>query len=95
MIKGWVDSDGQLHEQVHNVTQASADTGSAELSAYWQDSDFDADITAFYYVRILEVPGYRWPVHDANFYATQAPEQARDKVQERAYSSPIWYNPKK
>ena len=93
VIKGWVDSAGELHEQVHDVAQASAESGSAELSAFWQDPDFDAKIAAFYYVRILEIPGYRWPVYDANFYATQAPEPARKKVQERAYSSPIWYNP--
>ena len=69
--------------------------GSAELATVWVDSDFDADERAFYYVRVLEIPTPRWSTYDAVALGLD-PEQAIDRpatIQERAFSSPIWYTP--
>ena len=71
----------------------SNDIGSTELSAVWEDTDFDNSQKAFYYVRVLQIPT---PIHTLlDSIALQQPQQA-DKpttIQERAYSSPIWYSP--
>ena len=69
--------------------------GSAELSTVWVDPDFDADERAFYYVRVLEIPTPRYSTYDAVALGLD-PEQDMDwaaEIQERAYSSPIWYTP--
>ncbi|MBI1340475.1 DUF3604 domain-containing protein [bacterium] len=71
----------------------SADKGDAELSASWKDPDFDPKLHAFYYVRVLENPTCRWSTWDA-VRAGIEPNPALEKtIQERAYSSPIWYVP--
>jgi hypothetical protein len=66
--------------------------GSPELSATWTDPDFDAAEHAFYYVRALEIPTPRWTAYDAKFYGIDSygPEVPM-VVQDRVYSSPIWY----
>ena len=69
--------------------------GSAELSTVWMDPDFDPDERAFYYVRVLEIPTPRYSTYDAVALGLD-PEQATDRpaaIQERAFSSPIWYTP--
>ncbi len=69
--------------------------GSAELSTVWVDPDFDADERAFYYVRVLEIPTPRYSTYDAVALGLD-PESDMDwaaVIQERAYSSPIWYTP--
>jgi len=69
--------------------------GTAELSTVWVDPDFDPDERAFYYVRVLEIPTPRWSTYDAVALGLD-PEQATDRptgIQERAFSSPIWYTP--
>ncbi|SFV54306.1 hypothetical protein MNB_SM-4-343 [hydrothermal vent metagenome] len=68
--------------------------GAATLYAYYEDKDFDASKQAFYYVRVLEIPTPRWPAYDAVRYNLDLPKSVKVKTQERAYSSPIWYNPK-
>lgn len=91
IVKGWVEADGTMSEQVYDVKASAHESGSAELKAYWRDPDFSTAVSAFYYVRVLEVPGSRWPLFDLQRYGAEVPEQARAAVQERAYSSPIWY----
>ena len=80
-----------------DVARATYDNsiGSAELSTVWVDPDFDADERAFYYVRVLEIPTPRYSTYDAVALGLN-PEQDLDwpaTIQERAYSSPIWYTP--
>ncbi|MEZ5504257.1 MAG: DUF3604 domain-containing protein [Halioglobus sp.] len=66
-------------------------TGASELKALWRDPDFDPRQDAFYYVRVLENPSCRWSTWDA-IRAGEAPRSDLPKtIQERAWSSPIWY----
>lgn len=67
--------------------------GDAQLSTFWSDPDFDPAQPSFYYLRVLEIPTPRWPVYDAKRYGVELPKNAKTIIQERAYSSPIWYNP--
>jgi hypothetical protein len=71
--------------------------GDALLAGWWEDPDFDPRDRAFYYVRVLEIPTPTWLAYDKAFYgdAIQLPEDALLVHQERAYTSPIWYTPKK
>jgi len=67
--------------------------GASELAGVWQDPDFDPAERAFYYVRVLEIPTPRWTAYDAvKFGLTFEPEVVL-KGQERAYTSPIWFEP--
>ncbi len=65
----------------------------AALSGWWQDPDFNPAWPAFYYVRVLEVPIARWTTRDAVRYDVPAPQDVPAFIQDRAYSSPIWYQP--
>jgi hypothetical protein len=78
-----------------NVEDASYTNtiGDAALGAYWEDPDFDPSQKAFYYVRVLEIPTPRWTAYDAKFFNIDMPEGTPMKVQDRAYTSPIWYTP--
>ncbi len=67
--------------------------GSPELSAVWTDTAFDPGQHAFYYVRVLEIPTPRWSTRDAAKLGTGIPEGLPATIQERAWSSPIWYSP--
>jgi uncharacterized protein DUF3604 len=67
--------------------------GAAELMTVWTDPDFDPAKKAFYYARVIEIPTPRWSTYDAFRYGTELPEGAPTSTQERAYTSPIWYNP--
>jgi len=67
--------------------------GDAVLTAYWEDPEFDPAQSAFYYVRVLEIPTPSWLVYDRKIYGIEIPEGAVLKEQERAYTSPIWYTP--
>ncbi len=119
VIKGWLDSDGKLHEKIYDVSASGArdrepdsglfvaiqDTtdlsqarydnrfGAASLEGVWQDPHFDPNQAAFYYVRVLEIPTPRWTAYDAlRFDEERLPGDA-GKLQERAYTSAIWYYP--
>ena len=67
--------------------------GDALLGGYWEDPAFDPKQRAFYYVRVLEIPTPSWIAYDEKIFKTQAPKEALRKQQDRAYTSPIWYNP--
>jgi hypothetical protein len=67
--------------------------GASELVTVWTDPDFDASESAFYYVRVIEIPTPRWIVYDQLRLGAELPEGAELIHQERAYTSPIWYSP--
>jgi hypothetical protein len=67
--------------------------GSAALSAVWTDAEFDPAQHAFYYVRVLEIPTPRWSTRDAAKLGIDVPAGLPATIQERAWSSPIWYTP--
>jgi len=70
--------------------------GASQLSAVWKDPEFDASQKAFYYARVLQIPTPRNSTYDAIALGI-APKETGHSVfiQERAYSSPIWYTPSK
>ena len=68
--------------------------GASELAAVWTDPDFDAKEKAFYYVRVLEIPTPTWVVYDMVRLGAKPNKDATLIHQERAYTSPIWYDPK-
>ena len=67
--------------------------GDPLLTAYWKDPDFDPKQSAFYYVRVIEIPKPRWTAYDAKFFGIKMPKEVPMTVQDRAYTSPIWYTP--
>jgi hypothetical protein len=69
--------------------------GASELGTVWTDPDFDPAQKAFYYARVIEIPTPRWSTYDAYRLGAELPEGAPTSTQERAYTSPIWYAPKR
>ena len=67
--------------------------GAASLEAYWEDPNFDPTESAFYYARVIEIPTPRWNVYDRVRLGAKVPDGTREVVQDRAYTSPIWYTP--
>jgi hypothetical protein len=67
--------------------------GDTQLSATWIDPDFDPALHAVYYVRVLEIPTPRWSTYDAKALGIDPPKGVAATIQERAWSSPIWYTP--
>ena len=66
--------------------------GAVQLSGMWTDPDFEAEKNAFYYVRVLEIPTPRWSMFDAKGLGIDYPPELKKTIQERAYTSPIWYD---
>ena len=120
VIKGWLDAQGETHEQVYgvvwsgnrkpaangklppvgntvNVPDASYKNtiGAPMLLGYWKDPTFNPKERAFYYVRVIEIPTPRWTTYDAKIFHVKLPEKAPTSIQDRAYTSPIWYTPEK
>ena len=92
-------SDGTLTPIGDSVdlTTGLADNsiGAASLSTVWADPDFDADQAAFYYVRVLQIPTARHSLLDKLALADDSIDTRRpDTIQERAYTSPVWYRPR-
>lgn len=67
--------------------------GAPELRSVWSDPEFNPGQRAFYYVRVLEIPTPRWVLFDALRFGAKLLPETELKSQERAYTSPIWYNP--
>ncbi len=67
--------------------------GDPLLTAHWVDPDFDPKQRAFYYVRVIEIPKLRWTAYDAKFFKVKMPDYVPMTLQDRAYTSPIWYTP--
>jgi hypothetical protein len=120
IVKGWLDAEGNVHEQVYEVAwsgdrRPDADgkvppvgstvdvanatwtntIGAPELIAVWTDPDFDPAQRAFYYGRVLEIPTPRWTAYDSKYFGIKMAPEVPMEMQERAYTSPIWYTPEK
>jgi len=68
--------------------------GASDFTAVWRDPDFDPGQRAFYYARVLEIPTPRYSLLDAIALGIDVRETGRPAtIQERVYSSPIWYTP--
>jgi hypothetical protein len=67
--------------------------GAVELKKVWRDPDFDPALHAFYYVRVLQIPTPRWSTYDAKKLGMAPPTRVSPTVQERAWTTPIWYSP--
>lgn len=88
--------DGKLAPVGNTVDHRSGtyvnDIGAVQLSTLWRDPEFDPDNSAFYYVRVLEIPTPRWTTYDAIRTGEELPNNVPSSIQERAWSSPIWYS---
>jgi hypothetical protein len=118
IVKGWLE-DGEPREKVidvvggENGASVDLDTcepqgrGAGSLCTVWQDPDFQADVPAFYYARVLENPTCRWSQYTCNAAKVDCsqPDTVPEAlagccsgeyppvIQERAWTSPIWYSP--
>lgn len=93
-----IGADGKLPAVGDTVNPAIASyantIGAAQLAAVWKDPEFDPAQMAFYYVRVLEIPTPRHQVYDTAALNMKPEEAAQPlRIQERAWSSPIWYTP--
>ena len=79
---------------VKNATWVNS-IGDTAMVTLWQDPDFDSALKAFYYVRAIEIPTPRWTAYDAAYYEFDVSNKVKMTTQERAYTSPIWYTPRK
>ena len=70
----------------------SNDKGDSEIKTFWKDPDFLADQEAFYYSRVLENPVCRWSTWDAIRAGESPRSDIPATIQERAWTSPIWFN---
>ncbi|WP_415406387.1 DUF3604 domain-containing protein [Sulfurovum sp. CS9] len=93
------DAKGKLPSVGNTVDVAKATwtntIGDPELITVWTDPDFDATQSAFYYVRVIEIPTPRWTAYESKYYNITMPKKVPMITTERAYTSPIWYTPKK
>jgi hypothetical protein len=92
-------ADGKLppvgsSADVENATWTNT-IGDPELITVWRDPDFDPSLRAFYYARVIEIPTPRWTAYDAKRFGVTPPAGTTMTLQERAYTSPIWYTPGK
>jgi hypothetical protein len=71
----------------------SQDKGDAQLRGEWTDAQFDPQQHAFYYARVLENPTCRWSTWDALRAGVEPNPKLSRTLQERAYTSPIWFTP--
>ena len=108
VIKGWIDSYGRSKEKIYDIAISddagentvdvenatySNSIGEAYISTFWEDPDFNPNQSAFYYVRVLEIPTPRWTTYDSAVFGIDIPSYVPKTHQERAYTSSIWYNP--
>jgi len=92
------DADGRLPGLGNTVNVANASytntIGEAQFSALWQDPEFKPGQSAFYYARILQIPTPRHSLYDVVALNADVDTRRPDSIQERAYTSPIWYQPR-
>jgi hypothetical protein len=93
-----IDANGRCTTPVGNTVDVANATwknsiGTPLLLGYWKDPNFDPTQRAFYYVRVIEIPTPRWIAYDAKFYGIKLSERTQTILQERAFTSPIWYTP--
>lgn len=120
IVKGWLDTNGEVQERVYDVVWGDAEKrkpgqdgkvpavgstvdienaswtntiGDPELITVWKDPDFNPKQRAFYYARVIEIPTPRWTAYDAKRFGTKPLPGTRMTLQERGYTSPIWYTP--
>ena len=63
------------------------------FAPFWTDPDFDPGLNSFYYARVLQIPTPRWTTYDAKKSGVPPPSDVHPTVQERAWTSPIWFSP--
>ena len=93
-----IGEDGRCRQPVGNTVDVEEATytnaiGAPFLQVAWTDPNFDPQQRAFYYIRVLEIPTPRWTTYDAKIFGVKRPEDVPASIQERAYTSPIWYSP--
>jgi len=93
-----IGKDGRCKTPVGNTVDLEAANwtntiGASEFAVVWTDPDFDPNVKAFYYVRVIEIPTPRWVLYDKVRLGAKVPKEAKLIHQERGYSSPIWYTP--
>ncbi|MFK7866179.1 MAG: DUF3604 domain-containing protein, partial [Alphaproteobacteria bacterium] len=90
-------ADGTLSAVGNTVDLETAhytnDIGDTRIASHWIDPDFDSTQSAFYYARVLQIPTPRHSLYDAIALQVEHPKDKAATIQERAYSSPIWYTP--
>jgi hypothetical protein len=90
-------ADGKLPPVGNTVDVVNATwtntIGTPELITVWNDPDFDARLRAVYYARVIEIPTPRWTAYDQKRFGIKMADNVPMTVQERAYTSPIWYTP--
>jgi hypothetical protein len=90
-------ADGKVPPVGNTVDVANATwtntIGAPELITVWKDPEFDPDVPAVYYARVLEIPTPRWTAYESKFYGVTMPPEVPMTTRERAYTSPIWYSP--
>lgn len=96
-------ASGAPVDPIDTTTCAVPAGGAAELCGVWTDPSFDPNVPAFWYVRVVEVPTCRWHTLQCNAEGITCPasgdfaaccdDRVEDTVQERAWSSPVWYEP--
>ncbi len=75
---------------IKNATYTNT-IGAIELKTVWTDPDFDPSLHAFYYARVLQIPTPRWSTYDAKTLGVPPPGNVPATIQDRAWTSPIWY----
>ena len=99
LVKGWVDADGAMRSSVRTIAgELDGPGGAATLCAVVRDREFDAAESAYYYLRVVEVPTPRWSTYDCASLGAEAPALCSDgslpeTIVEMAWTSPIWYRP--
>jgi hypothetical protein len=93
-----IEPDGRCRTPVGNTVDVENATwtntiGAPELITVWKDPQFDASQRAFYYARVIEIPTPRWTAYDVKRFGNKPLAGTKMLLQERAYTSPIWYSP--